>query len=118
MVEAVKEVEVVDDLAKPFLDLAEGLEAARLNGVPEETWEALLETNVFLWKYMTVQLPKLTDGEIPPETAELITRITDFMNKASATLLAQRDDELIRKMVQLNLNMCDQILRLREAAAA
>lgn len=118
MVEALREIEVVDDLAKPFLDLAEGLEAARLNGVPEETWEALLETNVFLWKYMKVQLPKLADGDIPAETADLIQRITDFMNKASATLLARRDDDLIRKMVQLNLNMCDQILRLRDAAAA
>jgi len=107
--------EIVDDLAKPFLDLAEGLEAARLNGVPEETWEALLETNVFMWKYMSAQLPRMSNQGLPPDTRDLLKRITDFMNRASASLVGQRDDELIRKMVQLNLNMCDQILRLRGA---
>lgn len=105
--------EILDDLAKPFLDLAEGLEAARLSGVPPETWEALLETNVFLWKYISAQLPRLSDQPLPADTQALLAKIAEFMNKASATVAVQRDDELIRKMVQMNLNMCDQILRLR-----
>ena len=75
--------EFVDDLAKPFLDLAEGLEAARLNGVPEETWEALLETNVFMWKYMSSQLPRMSSQSLPEETRALLGRITEFMSKAS-----------------------------------
>ena len=47
--------ELIDDMALPFLDLAEKIEAAKVNNADPEAWIAIMETNLFLWRYF--QLP-------------------------------------------------------------
>ncbi|MEQ8450014.1 MAG: hypothetical protein RIB97_10050 [Nitratireductor sp.] len=107
--------ELLDDMALPFLDLAEKLEACRLNGAQPETWKALLETNLFLWRFISNFLPKHFDAAVTAETRELLRRISEFMIKVGVALEEgpERDPVLIRKVIHLNLNMCDQILAMR-----
>lgn len=107
--------ELLDDMALPFLDLAEKLEACRLNGAQPDTWKALLETNLFLWRFISNFLPKHFDASVTPETRELLRRISEFMIKVGVALEEgpERDPVLIRKVIHLNLNMCDQILAMR-----
>ena len=49
------------------------------------------------------------------ETVELLEKISEFMAKVSVAISDQpaKDPALIDKVVQLNLNMCDQILAMR-----
>jgi hypothetical protein len=107
--------ELIDDMALPFLDIAEKLEACRLNGADPETWKAILETNLFLWRFISNFLPKHFDSAVTAETHELLRRISDFMVKVGVALDEGpgKDPALIRKVIHLNLNMCDQILSMR-----
>lgn len=112
--------ELIDDMALPFLDIAERLEACRLNGADPETWKAVLETNLFLWRFIANFLPKHFDQAVTAETRELLRRISDFMVKVGVALDEgpEKDPNLIAKVVHLNLNMCDQILAMRAGQTA
>jgi hypothetical protein len=108
--------ELIDDMALPFLDLAEKIEAARLNDTDPETWKAILETNLFLWRFISNFLPTHFSPEVSSETEALLGRISEFMIKVTVALAddGPKDDALLDKVVRLNLNMCDQILGMRE----
>ena len=107
--------ELIDDMALPFLDLAEKIEAARLNKADGETWQAIFETNLFLWRFISHFLPHHFGEDVTPETRELLSRISQFMTKVTVALADRdaKDPELLEKIVNLNLNMCDQILAMR-----
>jgi hypothetical protein len=107
--------ELIDDMALPFLDIAEKLEACRLNGADAQSWKAILETNLFLWRFISNFLPKHFDDAVTPETDELLRRISDFMVKVGVALEEgpDQDPKLIQHVIQLNMNMCDQILAMR-----
>lgn len=108
--------ELIDDMALPFLDLAEKIEAAKLNGADEETWQAIFETNLFLWRFIANFLPRHFSEEVGKDTTELLNKISSFMTKVTVALSAEgsKDAALLDKVVKLNLNMCDQILAMRE----
>lgn len=107
--------ELIDDMALPFLDLAEKIEAARLNDAGEETWKAILETNLFLWRFISNFLPTHFRSDVSAETNDLLEKISDFMTKVTVALGEEgpKDEAVLDKVVQLNLNMCDQILAMR-----
>lgn len=107
--------ELIDDMAIPFLDLAEKFQAARLNGADPETWKALFETNLFLWKFISNFLPMHFDDQVSEETKGLLDRISKFMIKVSVAVgdEPEKDGSLIDTIVKMNLNMCDQILAMR-----
>lgn len=102
----------VDNMAQPFLDISERLEAARIHGAEDETWFALLDTTVFLWRFVSNYLPTQFDKDTPLESAELLQRISAFMDTACAELRADRQDALITRVIELNMNMCQQLLNL------
>jgi hypothetical protein len=107
--------ELIDDMALPFLDLAEKIEAAKVNNADPEAWIAIMETNLFLWRFISNFLPRHFSDEVSKETVDLLEKISEFMAKVSISLSEQpaKDPALIDKVVQLNLNMCDQILAMR-----
>lgn len=112
--------ELIDDMALPFLDMAEKIEAARLNGADADAWRAVFETNLFLWRFIGNFLPRHFSEDVSPEMTELLQKIGNFMTKVTVAMLEEedRDDALLDKVVKLNLNMCDQILALRNAPQA
>jgi len=111
---AADEEHLIDDLARPFLDLAEKFEAARRNEVDSETWYAILDANVFFWRFVANYLPGQMDKTASAETGEMLVRIGDFMQHACLKLRRGRDDVLEQRVIELNLNMCGQILSLRQ----
>lgn len=111
---AADEEHLIDDLAQPFLDLADKFEAARLNTVDTETWRAILDANVFLWRFVANYLPGQLDKKASAETSETLVRIGNFMQQACVKLRNERDDALELRVIELNLNMCGQILNLRQ----
>lgn len=106
---------LIDEMALPFLDLAEKFEAAKLNGADPQTWKALFETNLFLWKFISNFLPRHFDEDVTKETRDLLGRISKFMIKVSVAIEdePEKDGTLIDTLVKMNLNMCDQILAMR-----
>lgn len=106
--------ELIDDMALPFLDLAEKIEAAKLNGADAETWRAIFETNLFLWRFIANFLPRHFSDEVPQDAVDLIGRISNYMNSVTVTLMdaEEKDSAVLEKVVTLNLNMCDQILAM------
>ncbi len=111
---AADEEHLIDDLAQPFLDLAEKYEAARLNDVDEETWHAIQDANVYVWRFVANYLPGQLDKSVSGEMSEVLVRIGDFMRQACLSLRDNRDDALELRVIELNLNMCAQILNLRQ----
>ena len=105
--------ELIDEMALPFLELAEKLEGARLNGVDDETWKAIMETNIFLWRFIANFLPQNFDAAVPNRTHGMLEMIADFMLRAGTAMQDTRDEDLVEQLVRLNLNMCDQILSMR-----
>lgn len=105
----------IDELAKPFLDIASKLDEARTAPIDHETWIALLETNSFLWRFASKHMPGQIGFELAPESEELVAQISEFMSKASMCLAEKRDEFLLDRVVEINLNMCDKLLGLRVA---
>lgn len=108
------QVEVLDQLAQPFLDLAKKLEAVRLNGTDHETWVALSDTNMFYWRLIVNYLPKHFESKVSPASRAMLEMISDFMIRAAKAMRHAPDVKLLEQMVQLNLNMSDQILSIAE----
>jgi len=105
---------LIDDMAQPFLDLAEKFEIARLNELDDKDWYAILESNMFVWRFVANYLPRQLRDDVPESMGELLVRISEFMMQAGNELRTNRDDTLIRRVIELNLNMCNQILALHE----
>lgn len=112
--------ELIDDMALPFLDLAEKIEAAKINNATPESWAAIMETNLFLWRFISNFMPRHFSDEVSKDTVDLLEKISEFMAKVSVALADQptKNPALIDKIVQLNLNMCDQILAMRSEGEA
>lgn len=102
----------VDTMAEPFWDITERLERARAQGADEETWFALLDTTVFVWRFAANYFPTQFDKDTSAETVELLKRISAFMDKACAELRITRQDALIQRVIELNVNMCHQVLTM------
>lgn len=105
--------ELIDDMALPFLNLAERLEAARLNGMDRTEWNAVLEANMFMWRFIANYLPRMFDDKVPKRTGAMLEMIADFMTRAEAAMPDGPDAKLVATLVEMNLNMCDQILHMR-----
>lgn len=105
--------EIIDEMALPFLELAERFEGARLNGVSEDDWVALMDANAYIWTFFKNYLPKTFDNQVPEQTVATLESISQYMLRARNAMGTDVDMELAGKIVQLNLNMCDQILRTR-----
>lgn len=104
---------LIDDLARPFLELAEKLEAFRMADADQADWGPVLDANVYIWRFVSNYLPGQLDKEVCAELGETLQRIGDFMHMACRKLRDARDEELLDKVIELNCNMCAQILDLR-----
>ncbi|WP_421877328.1 hypothetical protein [Pacificispira sp.] len=113
-----RRADLIDDMALPFLDLAEKIEAAKINGASEEAWRAIFETNLFLWRFISNFLPRHFSDEVSGDTADLLSKISGFMTKVTVAMAEDgaKDAALLDKVIKLNLNMCDQILAMRGEA--
>ncbi len=103
---------LIDDLARPFLELADKIEAARETADPVE-WGAILDANVYIWRFVANYIPGQLDKQVCAELGETLKRIGDYMHMACRKLREARDEDLINHVIELNCNMCAQFLDLR-----
>ena len=100
----------VEDTAMMFFDLAEKLEAIRVNNIRGRDLEAILDTNMYLWRYALHYIKSQFWMNIPQATIELIDELSNFMIRAGIVLKENYDDSMIRKMIHMNIRMCNQII--------
>ena len=107
---------MLHNIAAPFFDLAERLEDARENAPDAETWQAMLETNSFIWRATADFLPRNFDDEVSEETTEILKNVADFMPRASRAIMNEPESDVCAQMVALNRNMYNQLLTMRAGA--
>jgi hypothetical protein len=105
------ELSPLEELAFPFLQAAVRLDTVKqnLDHCDEMLW--MVDSNAALWTYFRGHVSEHFQN-IPRETTELLDRISDFMTKASIVLRREPSEELVDRMIQLNLNFSEQILSL------
>ena len=105
------ELSPLEELAFPFLQAAVRLDTVKqhLDQCDDMFW--MIDSNAALWTYFKGHVSEHFEN-VPQETTELLDRISDFMTKASIVLRREPSEELVDRMIQLNLNFSEQILSL------
>jgi|GEM_PF-4236983 len=103
------ELSPVEELAFPFVQAA-----VRMNEMKdkEEARSDLLEAvnrNAALWMYFEKQVAP-SAMELKDEARELVARLSKFMLNSSVVLGREYSQELVDRIIDINLNMSEQIL--------
>ncbi|MCF4166598.1 hypothetical protein L2U69_13170 [Zavarzinia compransoris] len=100
----------VEESAFPFLQSAVLLDQARM---ALATLDKALGVNAEMWLRLS---DEAAARGLPVETVDFVNRTTTFVAKVAAALRADVDDQLIQKLIDLNLNMSERILESGKAA--
>lgn len=100
----------IEDSALTFFGLAEKLEAILDKNTSEKDLQAVLEANMYLWRYSTHYIKSQFWMDIPKETFSLMDELADYMLRAGFALLQTYDEGVVKKMIHMNIRMCNQIL--------
>ncbi len=104
------------NMAAPFFQLAEKLVNARKNKPTKEDWQAILESNNFIWRTAADYIPRNFDAHVPEEATQTLKDIAAFMPKAGRVALNDPKSGICGQMITLNRNMYDKILAMRVAS--
>lgn len=104
------ELSAHEQVAFPFLEAAVRIDTAKQNPGDKDLLARVLDDNVALWLYFKNLLLN-ADGEIAPDTKGFLIQASEFMIKAAQMLLREVDDELMGRLVALNLNMSELLLQ-------
>jgi len=99
-----------EQVAFPFLEAAVRIDSAKQNLNDKELLARVLDDNVALWLYFKNLLLN-TEEEIASETRSFLVQASEFMVKAAQVLQNETDEELISRLVAINLNMSELLLQ-------
>lgn len=99
-----------EQMAFPFLEAAIRIDAAKQNPNDRDLLTQVMDDNVALWLYLKNLLVHSGDG-INEETKGFLFQASEFMIKAAQILLTHVDDDLMDRLVSLNLNMSELLLQ-------
>lgn len=99
-----------EQVAYPFLEAAVRIDTAKQNPTDKELLARVLDDNVALWLFFKNLLLNSTD-EVAADTKNFLIQASEFMIKAAQLLLHEVDDELMGRLVSLNLNMSELLLQ-------
>ena len=99
-----------EKVAFPFLEAAVRIDSAKQNIGDKALLLQVLDDNVALWLYFKNLLIN-TQEEIAPETKTFLIQASEFMVKAAQILQRESDDELMARLVAINLNMSELFLQ-------
>jgi len=94
----------IEESAFPFLQQAVLLDQARS---ALATLDKALALNADLWLKLSGEV---TARAMPAETIDFINRMATFTAKTVAAFKGEVNDELLNKLIALNLNMSERIL--------
>jgi hypothetical protein len=96
--------------AFPFLEAAVRIDTAKQHPNDRELLAQVLDDNVALWLYFK-NLVIHTDQGVAEETKSFLIQASEFMVRAAHLLQREIDDELLGRLVALNLNMSELLLK-------
>ena len=99
-----------EQVAYPFLEAAVRIDTAKQNPSDKELLARVLDDNVALWLFFKNLLLNSND-EVAADTKAFLIQASEFMVKAAQMLLREVDDELMGRLVALNLNMSELLLQ-------
>jgi len=99
-----------EQVAFPFLEAAVRIDTAKQNPGDRDLLARVLDDNVALWLYFKNLLLN-AEEEIAPDTKGFLIQASEFMIKAAQLLIREIDDELMGRLVALNLNMSELLLQ-------
>ncbi len=99
-----------EQVAYPFLEAAVRIDTAKQNPDDKQLLEQVLDDNVALWLFFKNLLLNSRD-EISVDTTDFLVQASEFMIKAAQLLRREFDDELMSRLVALNLNMSELLLQ-------
>ena len=108
-----EELSPVEELAYPFLELAVKIDAAIQTGADRETVARLAADNAALWLYFKdVQVPTISIVSL--DALSLVAQVTDFLIRVAEQARQEINQELLGRVVSINLNMCEVLLKSPE----
>jgi len=99
-----------EQIAFPFLESAVLIDNAKQDPHNRSALLAVLDRNVSLWLYLRSQVEHNPES-LPPDLGPFLVQISEFLIKSLVVLEDQADEELLQKIIQLNLNMSELILK-------
>jgi len=99
-----------EQVAFPFLEAAVRIDSAKQNPTDKQLLAKVLDDNVALWLYFKNLLLN-TNNDVAIETKNFLIQASEFMIKAAQLLLRDVDDELLGRLVAINLNMSELLLQ-------
>jgi len=99
-----------EQVAFPFLEAAVRIDNAKQNLQDKELLSRVLDDNVALWLYFKNLLLNTREG-VANETKAFLVQASEFMIKAAQVLQRECDEELMSRLVSLNLNMSELLLK-------
>ena len=99
-----------EQVAYPFLEAAVRIDTAKQNPGDRALLAQVLDDNVALWLFFKNLLIN-SENDIADDTKKFLMQASEFMIKAASLLLREADDELMGRLVALNLNMSELLLQ-------
>ena len=99
-----------EEMAFPFIEAAIGIDTAKQRPDDKDLLVKVLDNNVSLWLYFKNLLTQDENG-LSRDTQAFLIQASEFMIKAAQLLLNQVDDELMNRLITLNLNMSELLLQ-------
>lgn len=99
-----------EQMAFPFLKAAIRIDSAKQNPTDKDLLAQVMDDNVALWLYLKNLLAS-SGEDINEDTRKFLVQASEFMIKAAQILLSQVDEDLMDRLVSLNLNMSELLLK-------
>ena len=100
-----------EELAFPFLQTAIQMDQARQDPNNHAGLVSVLANNAMLWTHLKSQCAN-NIGMANAEALKFLGDMTNLMIKSTILLSREADEAYLDKLVQINLNMCEQLLTL------
>ena len=100
-----------EELDFPFLQTAIQMDQARQDPSNHAALVSVLADNAMLWTHLKSQCAN-TIGMANAEALKFLGDMTNLMIKSTILLAREADQAYLDKLVQINLNMCEQLLTL------
>ncbi|MBI1207952.1 MAG: hypothetical protein GC191_11775 [Azospirillum sp.] len=104
------ELTPIEQVAFPFLEAAVCIDAAKQHPENRDALIAMLDRNVSLWMFLRSYV-EMNHDVLSEDIRKFLVQISDFMMKSAIVLQDQPDDDLVQKIIEMNLNMSEIILK-------
>ena len=111
MIQTSPQLSLSEELAFPFLQTALEIDKAGENPDDRHGLIAVMANNAMLWTHLKTQFSRSSEG-ISGDYIKYLAEMSQFMIKSTFVAAREADRTFLDKVIQINLNMCEQLLTL------